>query len=393
VWALLVFNVLTYGGYTVLPIPYRVGQAITQGALQVALIVALTLNRRLAFRPNVFLCLVSLLVVGAVIAMTIASPVHRGMIYRTFRLAEFIAVLWLISPWWGRRDLLLVRCQLWTMAGVLGSVLLGFLVSPGYTLSSRLGGIIWPMPATQVAHYAAVTTGLLILMWVCRFVRGSIALAGTAVCVTILILTHTRTALVGLIAGLLIAGFSLLYSRSRARKLLAASAICAVIVALTLSAFITQWLARGQGSTQLLNLSGRTNVWGPLLAFPRDKLHEIFGFGLSNASFNGLAIDSNWYASYEMLGLFGVIVCIAILLFLIAAAAFQVNRAHRAIALFLIFYCLAASFTEVGFTDASTYMLDLTLAASLLVPPIVRSRRAFGVFRPNLGVPTSPRRS
>jgi hypothetical protein len=31
-------------------------------------------------------------------------------------------------------------------------------------------------------------------------------------------------------------------------------------------------------------------------------------------------------------------------------------------------YCLVASFTEVGFTDVSPYLLDLTVAASLLVP-------------------------
>jgi hypothetical protein len=41
-------------------------------------------------------------------------------------------------------------------------------------------------------------------------------------------------------------------------------------------------------------------------------------------------------------------------------------------ALFLTIYCLVASFTEDGFTDATPYLLDLALAASLLVPPLVR---------------------
>ena len=31
-------------------------------------------------------------------------------------------------------------------------------------------------------------------------------------------------------------------------------------------------------------------------------------------------------------------------------------------------YCLVASYTEVGFTDVSMYLLELTLAASLIVP-------------------------
>jgi hypothetical protein len=36
-------------------------------------------------------------------------------------------------------------------------------------------------------------------------------------------------------------------------------------------------------------------------------------------------------------------------------------------ALFLVTYCLIASFTEDAFTDVSTYMLHLTVAASLFV--------------------------
>jgi hypothetical protein len=41
----------------------------------------------------------------------------------------------------------------------------------------------------------------------------------------------------------------------------------------------------------------------------------------------------------------------------------------RALALFLIAYCFLASFTETGMGEASPYLLDLTLAASLLAVP------------------------
>jgi hypothetical protein len=44
------------------------------------------------------------------------------------------------------------------------------------------------------------------------------------------------------------------------------------------------------------------------------------------------------------------------------------------LALFLILYCLFASFTETGMGEASTYLLDLTVAASLLVFPSARPR-------------------
>ena len=373
-WGLLVFNVLTYGGTTVIPIPYRVGQVITQVALQVALLLALSLNRKVLLRPNVFLCLVSILVIDALMT-AIQPPFHRGTLFRTFRLTEFVVALWLLTPWWGRRDLLLVRAHVAALAAVLGSVLLGLLVAPGKTLGGRLGGVIWPIPATQVAHYAAVMTGLVAVLWICGLLRGRVALIAAVASVTILILTHTRTALVGMIAGILVSGLSLIVARARARKLFATLGALAGIAVIALSGIITAWLARGENGNQLANLSGRTTVWGPLLAFPRDKFQEIFGFGLSNSSFNGLPIDSNWLASYQEQGLVGVAVCAALLLFLLVTAYLQPRGVQRALVLFLVTYCLVASYTEVGFTDASTYLLDLTLAASLLMPPVANARR------------------
>ncbi len=374
-WGLLVLNVLTFDpGGSFLPIPSAVGKAITQGALPAALFVALTVNRKLVVRPNVFLCLVSLLVLEAILT-SLDAQFLVGTGYRTFRLAEFAAALWLLSPYWGRRDLLLLRCHLRAMVVVLGSVLIGLVVSPGHAmLTGRLGGALWPIPATQVAHYAAVTIGLVVVLWLSGHQRGRTALLVLAVAGIILLLTRTRTALVGLIAGIVIAGLSLIVARARARKLFAITGAVAAIAVMTLSSVITAWLARGEDTQQLSNLSGRTALWAPIFAFPRNKFQEIFGFGLSNDSFNGLPIDSNWLASYQDQGIFGVVVCAAILLFLIVTAYFQPRGVQRALALFLVTYCLVASFTEVGFTGASTYLLDLTIAASLLVPSVARGR-------------------
>ena len=100
----------------------------------------------------------------------------------------------------------------------------------------------------------------------------------------------------------------------------------------------------------------------------------IFGFGLSNSSFNGLPIDSNWLSSYQEQGLIGVAICAMMLLFLLVTAYFQPRGVQRALALFLITYCVVASFTEDGFTDVTPYLLELTLAASLLVPSAVGRR-------------------
>jgi hypothetical protein len=114
-----------------------------------------------------------------------------------------------------------------------------------------------------------------------------------------------------------------------------------------------------------------------LLSFPRDRFQMIFGFGLSNSSFNGLPIDSNWLSSYDELGLFGVCVCVIVLVFLLVNAYFQPRSMERALALFLVVYCIMASITETGITDVSPYMLEVTLAASMMIqarPPSVAGR-------------------
>lgn len=373
-WYLLVLNCLTYSSGGILHLPSAVGKSITQGALYAALFVALTVNRRIILRPNVFLCLVSPLVLGALI--TSLQPEYVGTVYRTFRLAVFIVVLWLLTPWWGRRDLLLIRCHLRALSVVLGTVLLGLMVAPGHARpQGRLSDVIWPSPAPQVAHYAAVMFGLVVVLWLCGQLRGRVALIVVIAAGAILILTHTRTALVAMIAALLVAGMSLIVAKERVRKLFAAAGVVATIAILTLSGVITNWLARGQGASQLTELTGRTVVWSQLLNFPRNKFQMIFGFGLSNDSFNGLSIDSNWLASYQTQGLYGVVLCAMMLLFLLVTAYFTPRGVQRALALFLVIYCLVASFTEVGFTDASMYLLELVLAASLLVPPVAWTRR------------------
>ncbi len=262
------------------------------------------------------------------------------------------------------------------MAVVLASVVVGFAIAPGHALNSgRLQGDIWPIPPTQVAHYAAATFGLVTVLWFCGYMRGRPTVFAVIVAGAVLILTHTRTALVGLIAGLLIAGLSLIVAKARVRRLFSAVGAAVAVAVLAFSGPITAWLARGQGTEQLIGLSGRTNFWSAVLASPRNLFQEIFGFGLSNAQFGGKPIDSNWIASYQQQGLFGITVCAAMLVFLLVTAYFQPRGVQRALALFLITYCLVASFTEIGFTDASTYMLDLTLAASLLVPAAVKRSR------------------
>jgi 4-amino-4-deoxy-L-arabinose transferase-like glycosyltransferase len=141
----------------------------------------------------------------------------------------------------------------------------------------------------------------------------------------------------------------------------------------TIAGIVSSWLRRGENAQGIATLTGRTNFWALVISQPRNGFQRIFGFGLSNASVNGLPIDSNWLASYMMEGLFGAVVCAMILLWLFLRAFFQSRGIYRALALFLVTYCTVASYTEVGFTDVSTYLLHLAIAASLLIAPKVYS--------------------
>jgi len=375
-WGLLFFNTLTFmPGTSVVPIPSSVGRGLTQAALPLAVLVALTVNPRLAVKPNVFLCLASLLVVDAVITST--QPQHLGTVYRTVRLAEFVVALWLLTPWWGRADMLLFRCHLRWLLVALGSVLLGLAIAPGnsFVLDGRLGSAMWPMYPTQVGQYAAIAAGLAVVLWLARELSGPATVACVVGALTILLLTHTRTALVGLLAALLIAGLSLFTVNARVRKFFVAGAVLVSIGVVTLAGVATTWLARGQDAQGLATLTGRTNFWQLVLHQPRTGFQEIFGFGLSNAGVNGLPIDSNWLASYMMLGLFGAVICACMLLSVYVGAFFQPAGVRRALALFLVTYCAVASYTEVGFTDVSTYLLHLTVAASLVAGPVLGAGR------------------
>jgi hypothetical protein len=174
-----------------------------------------------------------------------------------------------------------------------------------------------------------------------------------------------------MVGGVAVAGLSLFAVRARVRKLFAVVSVVVSVAAITASGLVTTWLARGQDSKELTNLSGRTTVWTSVLNLPRSRFQDLFGFGLDNKSFNGLPIDSNWLACYFDEGLLGVAISAAMILFLLISSFFQPHGVQRALGLFLATYCFIASLTETCFRAASYYLVDLTLAASSLVstPP------------------------
>jgi len=380
-WGLVFLNVLTFYKATwnnqplIIPIPSKIGEVLTQGSLPAALLVAWSANRRMLIRPNVFLSLLTVLFIAALVSAANVYEHSLGThlsstLYRTLRLGEFVAVLWLLTPFADRRDLLLVRCQLKSLAVVLASVLLGLLIAPHRALTEhRLSGEFWPITPVQVADYSAVALGLVVVLWFCGELSGRRALPISAALGIMLLLAHTRTEVIALMAGLLVAGLSMFAVRIQVRRLFVSAAVTVSVAAIAFSSVLAAWLARGENSQQLSNLTGRTNVWTSVLNSPRDFWQMMFGYGLSNKAFNGLSIDSNWIAGYWDLGVVGVTIIGAFLLFVLVNAFFQPSGVRRALALFLVTYLMVTSYTETGLSDASMFLLELALAALLLIPP------------------------
>lgn len=376
-WGALFFNVMAFQGTPtpLIPIPQTLGQMMTQAALPMAFVLALAANPRVVIRPNLFLVLLSLLAVVALM-VGIHGDFVTSSIYRAARAIGFITVLWLLTPWWGRRDLLLLRVHrriLWIIVGV---VIVGAVVAPGHAFAfeGRLAGIVWPIPPTQVAHYAAVLLGTSAVLWMCRVITDRHAALALAVSGAVIVATHTRTALVATAVALVVASASLFLGHVRVRRVSALGALGAIVVTTLFASELTAWVLRGQTAQEASQLTGRTKVWQAVFDAERPRVEQLFGSGMSDQSFRGLAVDSSWVGAYLDYGWFGLVVQGSILLLLLLMAATRTRGPQRAVALFLVVYCLVASITETGLSTPSPYILDLVVAAALLVPEAHRGR-------------------
>ncbi|MFI7679885.1 O-antigen ligase family protein [Actinophytocola sp. NPDC049390] len=354
------------GSITIFPIPRPVAQMVTMGAVVAAFLLALLLNPKIQLRSSAYLLLLTLL-----LAVSIASSLRLesglGALFRCFRFAMFVGTLWLVSRWWDDW-LSLLRHHVRAFAAVLFTVALGLVIAPGMarpeTYGGRLVGAIWPLTPPQIGFYSATMTGLVILLWLGNKTTRSSLLWLAVPGIALLLLSHTRTALLGLVGGLVVALLALATTSARARKLFARSVLVAGAGAVVVGSAVQAWFRRGQ--EDLSSLTGREKVWDALLAAPRSLEEEILGVGLTNKSFEGLPIDSSWLAVYQEQGYLGLTIVAAFLVTLLAVACLRPPSLPRAMALFLIVYCVIASYTEAGLGDASPYLLNLTLAAALL---------------------------
>lgn len=368
IWALLMVNVLTPNGAMIVPVPRGVLQMVTMGCLAAAFLLALRINPRVTVHFNVFLTVLTVLALLAFVSSA-GIEVGLGSLVRCLRFLLFVGTLWLLTPWW-RGDLRFVRLQVVLLAVILATVIVGMVLHPGLAFAGatggRLTGILWPIPPTQVGEYGAVAAGLVILLWISGEMVNRTAMLILIPAVACLLLSHTRTALVGFVVGLSVAGIGLVLTSRRARHAFGVIALLAAVAALSLPDMLLDWFQRDQGDDAISGLTGRTKVWDALLAKERSTAQQLIGVGLGDKSYGGLAIDSTWLATYHELGQFGVALVGFMLVSLLVMTMLRPPSLARRLAVFLIVYCAVVSYTEVGLGDASPYLLHLAVAASLL---------------------------
>jgi len=376
-WSALFLNGLGFLGSSLLPVPGVLAQMIAQGSLVVAIFLAAAANPRLAIRPHPALVLLSVLAVVSLV-VSLHNQFFLGSTYRAFRILGFLVALWLLTPWWGRQDRLLLRCHLRVFWVALGTVVAGAVIFPGQAFSTqgRLSGTLWPIPATQVAHLAAAAGGVTALLWMCGVITTRKAAPLVALAAAILVATHTRTALAGVTVGMTVAIVSLFLGNARVRR----TTVAAVLVGGTLVALfagqIASWLARGQTADEASQLTGRTKVWDAVFATPRTTSQQIFGSGLSNQSYNGLPIDSTWVSAYVDQGWLGALTYATVILLILVITLMMPRGPDRAISLFLVTYLVVDSITESTLVSPTPYLLDLMVAASLVSLTAWRRRSA-----------------
>jgi hypothetical protein len=224
------------------------------------------------------------------------------------------------------------------------------------------------------------------VLWFCGVISGRGTVVTLVASAAALLATHTRTALLAFAIGLTVAGASLFLGYARVRRTAAVVVLGAAGAWTVFSPLIVSWLGRGQSAQDLSQLTGRTKVWDAVSHTRFTTVQEFFGIGLTNKTFDGLPIDSTWVATHLELGRVGVAFVVGFLLVLLLTAVTRPAGPRRAIALYLTTYCIAASFTETGLGDASPYLMDLAVAASLLAtaPRLNRQRDVPTRYEPQL---------
>ena len=87
---------------------------------------------------------------------------------------------------------------------------------------------------------------------------------------------HTRTALLGMIIGLAVAGASMFLGHARVRRTSALLAVVTMTGAALFAPIIVTWLWRGQTMDDAVQLTGRTKVWSEIVGIRRPWVESLW---------------------------------------------------------------------------------------------------------------------
>ncbi|MGV0110189.1 O-antigen ligase family protein [Arthrobacter sp. CP30] len=261
--------------------------------------------------------------------------------------------------------------------GLLGlSVAAGFASGGGqwldgkpYSAGGRLAGGLLPMMPPRVGEIGAILVGLTLILAFAGKMRWWVASPSVVLGLSLLLLSRTRTAALGLVAGLLVA-FLLTAGHRLGRRglvaLLAAAALCVPFLSP-----VTAWVIRGQEPELIGRLSGRTAVWEYILSRDLDLRVFLLGHGLGEKRVSlrrgegdiaSVPIDNSWLSLFWEVGLVGVVLVLAAVLAALYSAIRTTNALARAGSMFLLVYVMIASVNESGLSDLSSLTLVLLLA-------------------------------
>lgn len=235
--------------------------------------------------------------------------------------------------------------------------------------TGRLRGGLPPLHANELASLAVMC-----LVWVvARLLRGEDGPASAlfvVACITIIVLTQSRTSLAAGAAALIV--LVLFATRVRVAVAAAVATVPALLLGLLVLTPVTNLLVtRGEDAARLTTFADRLYAWTAALAPGQALWHEWFGGGLSQKTvqvtgqpWTEQVLDSSWVSALVQAGWLGLAIgicwVVSILLGLLRAP-----RDWRGVMVALTVFLVLRGFLESGLFDATTSFIVLcTLAFS-----------------------------
>ena len=260
-------------------------------------------------------------------------------------------------------------------------------------VKGRLGGGIPEIHPNELAGLAALPLIALVILVLRRGVRPA-PVVGIVVLFSIVVATGSRIALVGILAGALVA---LVTNGVRRRGVLyALLAFVPLVYAVVVFTGVVDGLAsRGGTSAESTALDSRLTGWQVVLGWDLTSWQRWLGVGLSVKEVavqekwrSSQVLDSSWVSLLAQAGLIGVVLIAVLLSWCVVTAVTAGSR--RALVLPLLTMFLIRTITESGMVDsAMPFVLFVTLSAVLTrrsrhgaAPPpasVIASRQPRGV--------------